>query len=298
VCLALSALYARAQGVVDAPGSRQSPYYLVLLVQATGLDYQNHERLLRSLYKSQMKGGFVGHAWVLLSGVENGQRVVVEAGLSPKDADTVQFFRGVLELAEYGYVNPTEAQKSNPRYEPNPISYLWRDHDNGHLQLAREAWLRPTFAARFVVDAEQYRHIKARLDPKLPSHRRFQLTGQQCSSFVAEIAALAGIDLQHRVTISIPNKVKFDGREVRLWSDPKYSSLTISSPDIIQADLKRLVARGQAEDVLAWYFAGIREAGSQRYANAAQHLSGRHSLARVILPRAELTALDRGHTER
>ena len=255
----MAASFARAEGVSDTPALRETPYFLVLLVQASELDYQNQASLLRSLHKrSQLKGGFLGHSWVLLSGIENGRRRVVEAGLSPKGEGSMQFFRGVLDLAEYGYVNPTDEQKRQPRHEPDPISYLWRDHGNGYLQPASEAWIHPTYAVKLYLDAEQYRQIKARLDPALPSHKAFQLTGRQCSSFLVELAALAGVSLKHQVTIPIPREIQVGGRQVRLWNDPKYSSLTLSTPDVIEGELKQLVASGRAEDALPWYLSGAR----------------------------------------
>ena len=250
----------QAEGLGGAPRLREIPYYLVLLVHAAGLDYQDEKSLLRSLYKrSRFKGGFLGHSWVLLSGIENGRRRVVEVGLSPKGEGSIQFFRGVLDLAEYGYANPTEEQRRHPRQEPNPISYLWRDHGNGYLQPASEARVRPTYAAKLDLDAAQYRAIRARLDPALPEHTRFQLTGRQCSSFVVELAALAGVSLPHQVTIPIPRRVEVGGRQVRLWTDPAYASMTLSSPDVLEQELRRLVTAGRAEDVLAWYLAGGAE---------------------------------------
>jgi hypothetical protein len=254
LCLGLFAAgAARAQGARGGAEFRETPHFLVLLVHATGLDYQDQPKLVRSLHKSQMKGGFLGHAWVMLSGLEGGRREVVEAGLTPEDLESVQFFRGVLDLARYGYVNPTAEQKRNPRHEPDPISYLWQDLGNGFLRTGRQGGLQPTFAAKVDLDAEQYRRIKARLDPKLPSHRRFQVTGQQCSSFVAELARLAGVDLRHQMTLPVPREVEYGGRTVRLWSDSRYSSITFSSPDVIEADLRRLVASGRAVNALSWY---------------------------------------------
>jgi hypothetical protein len=250
----------QAGGLSGAPRVRETPYYLVLLVHAAGLDYQDEKSLLRSLYKrSRFKGGFLGHSWVLLSGIENGRRRVVEVGLSPKGEGSIQFFRGVLDLAEYGYASPTEEQRRHPRQEPNPISYLWRDHGNGYLQPASEARVRPTYAAKLDLDAAQYRAIRARLDPALPEHKRFQLTGRQCSSFVVELAALAGVSLRHQVTIPIPRRVEVGGRQVHLWTDPAYASMTLSSPDVLEQELRRLVTAGRAEDVLAWYLAGGAE---------------------------------------
>jgi hypothetical protein len=255
----------QAEGFGGAPRVRETPYYLVLLVHAAGLDYQDEKSLLRSLYKrSRFKGGFLGHSWVLLSGIENGRQRVVEVGLSPKGEGSIQFFRGVLDLAEYGYANPTEEQRRHPRHEPDPISYLWRDHGNGYLQPASEARISPTYAAKLDLDAAQYRAIRERLDPALPDHERFQLTGRQCSSFLAEIAALAGVSLRHQVTIPIPRRVEVGGRQVRLWTDPAYASMTLSSPDVLEQELRRLVAAGGAEDVLAWYLAG----GARRAASA------------------------------
>jgi hypothetical protein len=254
----------QAEGLDGTPGVRETPYYLVLLVHAAGLDYQDEKSLLRSLYKrSRFKGGFLGHSWVLLSGIEDGRRRVMEVGLSPKGEGSIQFFRGVLDLAEYGYVNPTDEQRRHPRQEPDPISYLWRDHGNGYLQPASEARIRPTYAAKLDLDAAQYRAIRARLDSGLPEHRRFQLTGRQCSSFLAEIAALAGVRLRHQVTITVPRRIEVGGRQVRLWTDPAYASMTLSSPDVLEQELRRLVASGRAEDVLAWYLAG----GAERAAN-------------------------------
>lgn len=253
-----------AEGLDGAPRARETPYFLVLLVHATGLDYQDEKRLLRSLYKrGRFKGGFLGHSWVLLSGIEDGRRRVVEVGLSPKGEGSIQFFRGVLDLAEYGYVNPTAEQRRHPRQEPDPIGYLWRDHGNGYLQPASEARIRPTYAVKLDLDAAQYLAIRARLDSGLPEHRRFQLTGRQCSSFLAEIAALAGVRLRHQVTISIPRQIEVGGKQVRLWTDPAYASMTLSSPDVLEQELRRLVAAGRAENVLAWYLAG----GAERAAN-------------------------------
>lgn len=281
-----------AQGPGDAREPRATPHYLVLLVHAIGLDYQNEANLLRALYKNQRKGGFIGHAWVLLSGFENGRREVVEAGISPKGAGSLEFFRGVLHLAEYGYVDPSDEQKTHPRYEPDPISYLWWDQGNGYLQPASEFSLRPTYAAKVDLNREQYRRIKARLDPELPSHRSFQLTGQQCSSFVAELAALAGVILKHQVTIPIPREAQVNGRRVRLWTDPKYSSITLSTPDVIQEDMKRLVASGRAVDALSWYLAGAPDPAPSAPAPSHARASGEPALAAdrapgIAEPRAE-----------
>ena len=236
------------------PGSDPSGPFVVLLVAAAGLDYTDQGRLVRQFQKrSRFKQGFMGHSWVYLEGTRNGRREVIDAGLSPQGAGAIQFMGGVLDLARYGYVNPTADQRRNPRHEPNPIAYLWRDHGNGYLQPAAEPRLRPTYAARLELNAAQYRAIRARLNPDLPSHRGFQLTGQQCSSFLVEIAALAGVELEHEVTIEVPSEVRVGPETLRLWTDPRYARLTLSSPDVVERSLRVLVAQGRARDVLRWY---------------------------------------------
>jgi len=246
-CLLGATLAARA-------GEPAEPPFLVLLVAAAHLDYGDQTRLIGQLHKrSQLKQGFMGHSWVYLEGSEGGRRQVYEAGLSPKGDGATQFIRGVLNLARYGYANPSGAQRENPRHEPNPIAYLWRDQGNGYLQPAAEAALRPTYAARLVLTQAQFRTIRTLMDPNRPEHRRFQLTGRQCSSFLADVAQVAGVRLEHEVTIEVPPQISVGGETYRLWTDPKYSRLTLSSPDVLEVSLKRLVAQGRATEALDWY---------------------------------------------
>jgi hypothetical protein len=228
--------------------------FVVFLVAAAHLDYGDQTRLVRQLQKrSRFKQGFMGHSWVYLEGWDRGRRQVFDAGLSPKGDGATQFMRGVLDLARYGYVDPTPQQRRDPRVDPNPIAYLWQDQRNGYLQPAAEARLRPSYAARVDLTQDQFRAIRAMMDPGRPSHRSFQLTGQQCSSFLVEVAAQARITLDHLVTILIPSQVRGGGKTLRLWTDPVYSRLTLSSPDVLEQSLKRLVAEGRATDALRWY---------------------------------------------
>lgn len=237
----------------SAWGQEDGPF-VVLLVAAAGLDYDDSARLVRQLHKrSQFKQGFMGHAWVYLEGRVRGRREVIEAGLSPDGEGAVQYFRAVLSLARFGSTNPTETDRAEPRPHPNPIAYLWQDQGNGYLQPVPAARLRPTAAVRLDLDEAQHAAIRARLNPRLPEHRRFQLNGQQCTSFVVEIAALAGVSLNPEVTIPIPREVRVQGQVLRLWTDPVYSRLTLDSPDALERELQALVVSGRGRDVLRWY---------------------------------------------
>ena len=242
---------ARAQPEPDP--AYQGPF-VVFLTHAVGLAYDDPGTLARQLYKrKRFKRGFMGHSWIYLEGREGGRRFSIDAGLSPKGDDGTQFMLGVLNLSQYGYAHPTRAQKQNPRFEPNPISFLSRDHKNGYLQTRSDAKTPPTYAARVNLTQEQYRKIRSLMDPKRPSHRSFQLNGQQCSSFVATVAALADIALEHEITVAIPSSITVAGKTYLLWTDPKYSRLTLSSPDVLERSLKQLVSQGRATDVLRWY---------------------------------------------
>lgn len=240
-------------GVAPARGEVDGPF-VVILVAAAGLDYGDPARLVRQLHKrAQFKQGFMGHAWVYLEGDHGGRREVIEVGLSPEGDGAVQYFRAVLSLARFGSPNPTEADRADPRPDPNPIAYLWQDQANGYLQPVREARLRPTSAVRLDLSNAQHAAIRARLEPSLGSHRSFQLTGQQCTSFVVEIAALAGVTLNPEVTIDIPREIRLQGQVLRLWTDPVYSRLTLDSPDALERELQAVVASGRGRDVLRWY---------------------------------------------
>ncbi len=243
-----------APSLAAEPSEPPEPPFLVLLVAAAHLDYGDQTKLVGQLQKrSQLKQSFMGHSWVYLEGSEDGRRQVYEAGLSPRGDGASQFIRNVLDLARYGRTNPSEAQRQNPRHEPNPIAYLWLDQGNGYLQPAAEAALWPTYAARLELTQAQFRAIRAMLDPNLPEHRSFQLTGRQCSSFLVEVAQAAGFSLEHEVTIEVPPNISLGGETYRLWTDPRYSRLTLSSPDVLEVSLKRLVAQGRATEALGWY---------------------------------------------
>jgi hypothetical protein len=81
----------------------------------------------------------------------------------------------------------------------------------------------------------------------------YSLTGNQCSSYITQIGALIDIDLDANVCLPIDSSLDFGGEQIRLWEDPQYGWLPISSPDFLEMRLMELVAQGQAEYALDWY---------------------------------------------
>lgn len=234
----------------------ESDYFLVILVDARHLDYTNNYSFLHTVAKhpNGSKTGDVGHAWIYLQGWIEGcsQRFILEGGHSGETGVLQpKYFDGIMNYNDWGYANPTEKQKMNPRYEPNPIKYLWVTQRDGFFEQGPGIHA-PTFAAKVNLSREQFHAI---LDFMYGEYRysQYALTGQQCSSFVVKIASLAGLSLESQVSMSIEDKIFFRGATVRFWEDPRYSQITFSSPDVIEKSLIQAVKEGRAEYALYWY---------------------------------------------
>jgi len=91
------------------------------------------------------------------------------------------------------------------------------------------------------------------MDPERYPYETFSLVGNQCSSFVAKIASMAGLFIEDKVTIKIDPLVVVGEKEYRLWSDPLYSEIIFSTPDMIERSLMKAVSEGRAEYALGWY---------------------------------------------
>jgi hypothetical protein len=70
---------------------------------------------------------------------------------------------------------------------------------------------------------------------------------------VIETAALAGINLIHRIRLTWPPETKVLGRMRRVWTDPQYRILEYSTPDLLEMDLRQLARSGIGSDVTEWY---------------------------------------------
>jgi hypothetical protein len=235
---------------------QETDYFLVILVTARQLDYSNGNALFRTMAKHPSDGsknGDVGHAWIYLRGILNGEPVYIEGGHSGElGCYRPKYFEGVMNYYEYGYFDPTEEEKKHPRYEPNPIKYLWASPKDGFFQ-AGSGGHAPTFAAKVDISPEQFDKILAFIHPSNYSYKDYAITKNQCSSYVAAVAALAGWHLEDKVTMKISPSITIFGENVRLWTDRQYSTITFSSPDILENSLKEAVAEGHAQDATKWY---------------------------------------------
>lgn len=233
----------------------ESNYYVVFLVAASHLDYKDNKELFESLarHNNPLKKGQVGHSWIYLKGQRNGKPIVFHGGQSVRSEKARPwYFDGVLNYMEYGFLNPTDDQKKKPRHEANPVKYLWAELDAGFFQKG-SGRCSPTYAAKVDLSREQFEEILVFTDPKTYPYKNFSLVDKQCSSFLAKVASMAGLHLEHQVTIEIAPVLHAGSREYRLWTDPQYSKLTFSSPDIIERSLMNAVKEGKAQYALQWY---------------------------------------------
>lgn len=215
-----------------------SDRYVVLLVCARHLDYTNGKQLLQTIARHPSDGGKnsdVGHAWVFLQG-EDG---VLEGGHTGEfGIEQPRYFEGVADLIENG--------------DPNPVRYLWVTQKDGCFQRGSGGFT-PTFAARIDLTEEEYRSIRNFILSDAYPYSTYAITRHQCAAFVAEVAELAGLEVEHQVSIPIEKTLTVGGGTVQLWTDPRFSMLTISSPDILEKSLMQAVYDQKALNATKWY---------------------------------------------
>lgn len=239
-----------------------SEYYVLLLADARHLDYSDGKCLLRTLVKHPSDGSKnsdVGHAWILLHGVVDGKSVIVEGGHSGELGwCQPRYFDGIMNNIDYGYSNPTQKEKQCPRYEPNPIRYLWETQRDGFFQ-NEAGGHRPTYAIKINLTPKQFKSILLYINPMHYDYSNYAITGNQCSSFVANVAQIAGVNLCCKVTIPIPQRIRIGKEGYTLWEDPGYSQLTISTPDILEKSMMLAVEEGKVEYALPYYLKNRRK---------------------------------------
>lgn len=239
---------------------QEEDYFLIILVDARHLDYTHASRFFQSITKHPSDGsknGDVGHAWIYLQGKRHHQVVAIEGGHSGEIADTpVRYFDGIMNYNDWGYSNPTLAHMQCARYEPNPIKYLWTIRKDGFFQKGSGGH-RPTFAAKISLTPQQFECLMQFIDPCHYPYQNYAIMGSQCSSFVSQVAALAGFHLASHVKMNIEPYFYYGQNRIRLWENPFYTEVTFATPDRIEKSLIHAVENEEAEYALDWYLKNI-----------------------------------------
>ena len=87
---------------------------------------------------------------------------------------------------------------------------------------------------------------------------QFGVRSNNCTDLAIETAALAGINLIHRIRLTSPPETKVWGRTLRVWTDPQYRILEFGTPEVLDADLRQLARIGIGSDVTEWYLTSKR----------------------------------------
>lgn len=228
--------------------------FLCIYTDARHLDYTNNYCFMRSLAKhpsDRSKTRDFGHCWIYLQGMVDGQCVFIEGGHSGETGICqAKYFDGIMNYHDFGYANPTRQQLAEGRFEPNPVRYLWEERCDGFFEWGPGRH-RPTFGVKVPLTEEQFDRILGFI--RRYHYSRYALTGNQCSTFAAQIASLAGLELDCETTLRIDPYLCIRGETVRLWCDPEYSILTLATPDTIERSLVEAVRQGRAECVFTRY---------------------------------------------
>lgn len=241
-----------SQPLPPATPTWDSPYFLVVYVDARHLDYTDNASFFRTVAKHPSdcsKTGDVGHAWIYLQGVVDDEIVCIYGGHSgERGVIQAKYFDGIMNNIDFGDANPTESQMDCPKYEANPAKYLWDVQYDGYFEWG-SGMHKPTFAAKIDITCEQFERIVQYI--KTYDYRRYSLVQNQCSSFATHIASLAGIDLECETTINLESVMYYRGEQIRFWTDPSYARLTLSTPDVLEKSLMDAVRDGRMQRMKA-----------------------------------------------
>lgn len=203
-------------------------YYLYILTDTAKWDFSYASGLLFSIWLHPW-----AHSWIILESPGNRQEFGHTGDFGLK---TPRYHEGVIQRIREG--------------DPNPIAYLWQTMSDGEFQLGKPP-RPPTFVWRIPITERRYQLIY-----EYTIHRKydeFGLRSNNCTDMVAKIAALAGINLVHRIRLTLPSETKFLGKMARIWTDPQYRILEFSTPEVLEVDLRQLAQMGVGSDVTEWY---------------------------------------------
>jgi hypothetical protein len=225
-----------------------SDYSLLILVDAKHLDYSDAGTLVSTIAKhpNGSREQDIGHAWILLSGIKEGKRIVMEGGHSGElGVHAPRYLEGII-------MN---------QHEPNPIRYLFSSLPDGYFEKGPGRH-KPTYAIGLEITEEQFLAISDLIEKEKYNFSQYSLTENQCVTFVSKAAAIAGIELEHEVTVTVPQYVTLAGKKVKLWQDDKYKELVVSTPDRLEKSMMEQVAAGHVRPALHFYTTVVCSAGT------------------------------------
>jgi hypothetical protein len=203
-------------------------YFLYVLTEAANWDFSEASSLLLSIWLRPW-----AHAWIILESPRNR----LEGGHTGDfGLEKPRYHEGVRQRVRDG--------------DPNPIAYLWQTMSDGQFQKGKPN-RPPTFVWRMPITRRRYQLIYEYVAQR--KYDQFGVRSNNCTDMVAEAAAQAGINLSHRIRLSLPREMKVWGRTWRLWTDPQFRILEFSTPEVLERDLRHLAQMGIGSDATEWY---------------------------------------------
>ncbi len=203
-------------------------YYLYILNDAANWDYSQTKSLLFSIWQRPW-----AHTWIILEGPGNR----LECGhTGDLGEDKARYHDGVFQGIRDG--------------EPDPIAYLWQMRSDGRFQIGKPK-RPPSFVWRMPITRQRHELINEYVMQR--KYDQFGVRSNNCTDMVVEAAALAGINLIHRIRLTLPPETKVWGRTARVWTDPQYRILEYGTPDVLETDLRQLARLGIGSDVTEWH---------------------------------------------
>ena len=203
-------------------------YYLYILNDAANWDYSSTKSLLFSIWQRPW-----AHSWIILESPGNRLECGHTGDLGEIKA---RYHDGVFQGIRDG--------------EPDPIAYLWQTRSDGLFQVGKPN-RPPSFVWRMPITRQRHQLINEYVMQR--KYDQFGVRSNNCTDMVIEAAALAGINLIHRIRLTLPPETKVWGRTARVWTDPQYRILEYGTPDVLETDLRQLARLGIGSDVTEWY---------------------------------------------
>ena len=220
----------------------RSEYYLVVLVDARHLDYTTPSKYFNTLSQGLFlpQDPNTGHTWIVLAGKQEGKDWVFEGGHTGEfGLYAPRYFDEVVRLAW-------------EEDDPNPASYLFTALPDGCLQYGSGGH-DPTFAVAFPLTEDGYKRAHRLLTEGGYDFSRWGIRGPNCIRFSLACLASIGIEVSCQETLELPRSFKYKGKEVRLWSDPAFSRLSVETPELLEKRLWELVQDVKGSVALKWY---------------------------------------------
>ena len=205
-------------------------YSLCLLNEAARWDYSSIKLLLFSIWQRPW-----GHSWLIL---ESPQERLECGHTGDLGLSTPRYHDGAFQRIREGH--------------PNPIASLWQTRSDGQFQIGRPN-RPPTFVWRLPITRLKYQLIHDYVLQR--KYDQFGVRSNNCTDMVIAAAALAGINLAHRIRLTAPPETKIWGRKRRIWTDPRYRIMDFSTSDVLETDLRHLTRLGIGSDVTESYLA-------------------------------------------